>query len=196
MNKQILSEPELQAIDFDQRLYENNYYHYLRSDEFKRCFLDPIAQQLRTRGIESVLDIGCGEGQLAGSLGNEVRYFGLDASPKAIESARQRYANWETNFIVARFEEFIEWDHVTTYEALVFGNILEVLVKEECRLPLIKSYIRVFKPRYIVVYDLTRLETSSWPKPEWEHYASANLELDPDCKRHRKILIYNARSFQ
>lgn len=73
---------------------------YAQSDEYKKPFYASsyyflwtvIIDRLRSRGIRSVLDLGCGSGQFAEALYNSgIReYRGLDFSNEAISMARRR----------------------------------------------------------------------------------------------------------
>ncbi len=63
--------------------------HYSRSRYY---FLwTVIADRIRRAGVESILEIGCGPGQLACLLRDRgiTRYHGFDFSPKRIEQARR-----------------------------------------------------------------------------------------------------------
>ena len=69
-------------------LHDHYYHHYTRSP---RYFLwAVIADRIMRDGIQSVLDIGCGPGQVAALLRDKglKEYFGVDFSQRCIESAR------------------------------------------------------------------------------------------------------------
>lgn len=49
------------------------------------------AQYVRARDGETVIDIGCGTGNMLASLPEDVHYHGFDLSPHYIEAARRRH---------------------------------------------------------------------------------------------------------
>jgi SAM-dependent methyltransferase len=64
-----------------------------------------LAARPRTARGESVLDLGCGDGTMAGQLaGRGLRYRGVDASPGMIDEARRRFPALQ--FEVARSEDY------------------------------------------------------------------------------------------
>lgn len=51
------------------------------------------AQYIRARSGDTVIDIGCGTGNMLTALPEGVRYHGFDLSPPYIEAARRRHRN-------------------------------------------------------------------------------------------------------
>ncbi len=51
------------------------------------------AQYIRARSGDTVIDIGCGTGNMLAALPEGVRYHGYDLSPQYIEAARRRHAD-------------------------------------------------------------------------------------------------------
>lgn len=173
-------------------LYDKDYYWYLRNEQFCNKFLKRIGAVASMLGTipKKVLDVGCGEGQLAQYI--ECGYYGFDGSKSAIARAKSRYRDQSIDFEVARFED----PPVTgcTFTTAVFGGILEVLIKPECRREFIYKYVCQYDLRYFIVYDLERLFTG-----DLEHiyelvgeYRGSVDEMSglPDVKRHRKILVF------
>ena len=74
------------------------------------------------RQARSVLDVGCGTGELLKYLGPNIHYVGMDISPTAIEAAKKRYAGRpNTDFDAANFRE---WQSPRdTYDCIVWGGI-------------------------------------------------------------------------
>lgn len=83
-----------------------------------------IISKLSENSISKVLDIGCGPGQFANCMRDElpeVEYTGLDFSQTAIDFATQ--LNPTTQFIVA---DAVEYDYSSLeYEAVVITEFLE-----------------------------------------------------------------------
>ena len=74
------------------------------------------------RQARSVLDIGCGTGELLKYLQPDIRYVGLDISPTAIETARLRYSGRpKTDFYAANFREWRSPDD--EYDCIVWAGI-------------------------------------------------------------------------
>ncbi len=173
---------------------EKDYYWYLRSQEFCETFLKPMADIINEIG-GSVLDVGCGEGQLSQFI--DVPYCGIDASPTAIDKARQTYHDRNASFGVFRLENFIEeWKgslYIDDFQTVVFGGIMEVLVAPEERVRLARSYMDRFDSEYLIIYDLKRLDEAPF-KSNFQLIqrisATVNLEGIPKVKRSRKILVF------
>jgi SAM-dependent methyltransferase len=168
-------------------LYRERYYWYLQSSQFRETFLRPLGDIINRLGCPC-LDVGCGEGWLADYV--SVPYVGFDGSTVAIRGARQAHPG--KLFHHGRIER--PTCYVPPYSSIVFGNLLQVLVKEECRVAFLESYL-VFLPRYLIVYDLEILKTA--PIRERfevieELHATADVPNLQDVKRHRQILVLRA----
>ena len=71
---------------------------------------------------KSVLDIGCGTGELLKYLNRDIRYVGMDISPTAIEIARQRYSSYpHADFFAANFREWKSPDN--EYDCIAWAGI-------------------------------------------------------------------------
>lgn len=76
-----------------------------------------IHQQAR-----SVLDIGCGTGELLKYLNTDIRYVGMDISPTAIAVAKERYSSYpHADFFAANFREWESPDN--EYDCIVWAGI-------------------------------------------------------------------------
>lgn len=123
---------------------EKEYYkhtNYKKIEEFKR--LDFIVKQVKANAPQGgkLLDIGCGNGNLAlvlGSLGYQVR--GIDVDATSIETAKQRNTFDNVSFDVADANEFTESDE---YDLIVCTEVLEHLEKPK---QLVESSYRILKP--------------------------------------------------
>lgn len=165
---------------------EKDYYDYLRSGPFREAFIRPIADIVDRLG-EPCLDAGCGEACLADYV--TVPYCGFDGSETAIDRARKRAPH--ARLYVTRFEAPSIWD---IFPTVVFGGIMEVLVKPNARVPLLENYQKWYDVRHFIIYDLERMDTSEiearYGKPIEEMHASADLPGLMEVKKHRKILVF------
>ena len=71
---------------------------------------------------QSVLDIGCGTGELLKYLHRDIRYVGIDISPTAIAIAKQRYLNYaKADFFAVDFRQWENPD--SAYDCIVWAGI-------------------------------------------------------------------------
>lgn len=166
-------------------LYREDYYWYLRSEEFGRAFLSIVAEEA-ARDCERLLDVGCGEGQLSRYWPHE--YVGFDGSAVAV--ANGRIANPLADLRVGRIEDPPD---VGPCDAVVFGGILEVLVRPEHRVDLVNLYRDRYGARLFVVYDLERLDTAPLERTHRllsvRHAVASGVDV-PEVKLCRKILTF------
>ena len=74
------------------RLYETSPAYHVRYSESEHYTVwQAVAERLRSFGVRSVLDIGCGPGQFASLLRDSgiERYLGIDFSHVAVKRARK-----------------------------------------------------------------------------------------------------------
>lgn len=96
--------------------------HYTRSRYYPMWAV--ISDRILRAGVESVLDVGCGPGQMASLLRDRglPRYLGMDFSPERVEWARKVCP--EFDFVVAdAFETDLFQTH--DYDAIVCTEFLE-----------------------------------------------------------------------
>jgi len=178
--------------DHLRNIYDENFYWYLSSKEFHTTFLQPIGEIVNEKNLPC-LDVGCGEGQLCQHV--QTPYHGIDGSSTAIENAKKLFPH--ATFEVSRFEDFNS-DKLHTYTkkfgTIVFGGVLEVLIKADRRVDFL-NYYKKFNPQWFVVYDLLRLDTSGIDAAfEKVSEQQASVEMDIlEVKKHRKILVYKCK---
>jgi len=175
-------------------MYEKDFYWYLKSQEFANTFLYPLGNYVNKYG-NSVLDVGCGEGQLSDHV--YTKYTGVDASIKAIEKAKHRTKDdGSVSFFLGRLEEFKTWELIPPYDVVVFGGIMEVLVEPCYRAELALEYLEWFHARILIIYDLERLDHSVFDRKfeclEELHGRVRIKGLIPQ-KEKRKILVYKKK---
>jgi SAM-dependent methyltransferase len=173
------------------RMYgEEDYYWYLRSHQFSETFLKEIGR-IVNHFPGAVLDIGCGEGQLAEHI--TVPYTGIDACQEAIYKAQARFAAENRTFGVVRLENFEAEILGGPFDTIVFGGILEVLVAPDQRLRLVQHYMEKYDATCLIVYDLLRFN-DTFLRDEYDRIFKTTGKVDvPEIipqKRKRQILVY------
>lgn len=181
----------------DEMLHEvhgkDDYYWYLRSEQFVDTFLRPVAALVNCYG-DPVLDVGCGEGVLA-SLTN-VPYVGIDGSGSAVSKAFKRHPRG------IYYQNRIEDPCIVgEFPTVVMSGILEVLIKPERRVDFMEMYRERFKTKRFIVCDLERLDESAitvrygWPTI-WKSCMAADPfdgSIIEDVKRFRKIIVWEVK---
>jgi len=187
---------------------EEDYYWYLKSNEFKETFLRRIASHIHCIILRKkahsisyhqrlrVLDVGCGEGWLADVLDFDlVDYVGIEGSLKALEKATIRYP--ASLFVQTRIEETTK--HLLgSFDLIVFGGILDVLVKPERYLDFVAMYLQAYSPKHFIVYDLQRfnpfcLDNNYELLEAFEGEATVAGKKLPTIKTKRQIRLYECR---
>lgn len=102
-----------EAAHWKRPYYESHYYPLW-------CV---VADRIRLGKVRSVLDLGCGPGQLARLLADNglERYVGVDFSSKRIEAARQvcpEYAFYAADFFETDLFSTLDYDCVLAMEVL------------------------------------------------------------------------------
>lgn len=167
-------------------IYETNYYWYLNSQPFRDVLLQPLGQIINRRGLPC-LDVGCGEGWLAAHV--TVPYVGFDGSAIAIRRAKARHP--DKLFHCGRLEN--PTCSIPRHSTIVFGNLLAVLVREECYVDFLEMYRERFAPAVLIVYDLERTDLSAIRQRYRlleEYHASVKLPDIEKVKRHRQIVVF------
>lgn len=102
--------------------YDDNldYYSPLKNKSYFDYMCNTLGVDLSTVG--SVLDLGCGDGRLCESLGDDIVYMGVDYSEKRIHKASNKYKNH--NFKVSCIHEFCE-SQTQYYDLAVLTEVLE-----------------------------------------------------------------------
>ena len=180
----------VQSLENLNHVYEDDYYWYLRSPEFRRVFLVPLGIIVDGLGLPC-LDVGCGEGQLGDHV-SKVCYSGFDGSDVAIQRARENLP--VADLRVGRIESPPDFDG--DFGTVVFGGLFQVLVAQEQQVEFLEIYRERYRAVNFVVYDLFSLDTSRIDESYslMMHYeARADMALTPAVKLHRKIRVYRAK---
>ncbi len=122
--------------------YDQPYFdHWYRHPQRRRRWQQALARKVRLavamaefhldRPVESVLDVGCGEGEWRKellALRPDINYLGLDASPYVVE----RYGH-RRNLRLVRFGQLAELRFEQRYDLLVCSDVLHYLPPAELR---------------------------------------------------------------
>lgn len=170
------------------KVHATDYYWYLRSKPFIETFISRIGMVVNILG-DSVLDVACGEGYLAGEC--DVRYAGFDGSDEAIRKARESHP--DKQFEVGRLEspDF----GLGQFDAVVFGGVFSVLVKPERHAEFVAEYCKGYGAKWVIIYDLERLDMSPFDGhfqkvTSWSGNVDMHAEIG-DVRTDRKIAVYN-----
>lgn len=101
--------------------------------------------------VKTVIDVGCGTGDFAEAIPNNVSYLGLDINKKYITFAKQRYSNLNRGFIVKNVldESFYK---SRKFDAVLLISMLHHLSDQELEalLPIVKRITR----KVVIVADI------------------------------------------
>lgn len=122
--KHVLTAKEKDASWYDAVYSTSAEYHRDHEDSVYVPVWNAIIRRLRTAETETVLDLGCGPGQLAAYLRAEgfTRYTGVDFSATAIEQARARCP--DLTFHVADLNVF-DLSSLFPVDAVIATEVLE-----------------------------------------------------------------------
>lgn len=109
----------------------------------------------------SVLDVGCGFGDLAQALSNDgvERYVGVDLSDYVIERSNREYANWPVSnhcnlsFHQADLRKFSPPDN-ELFDVIVFNEVLKYVTVKDA-VEQLKRYQRWLKPNGMFCVNIT-----------------------------------------
>ncbi len=182
---------EKDARWYDQKFQANSHKpeHYT---QFKYYFLfASMVTRLAPDGDESVLDIGCGPGHLAGLLRDVgvARYCGFDFSEARIGFARATYPDRE--FHVADIFETDLFETVD-YDTAVCTEVLEHIERDHDVLRKIKSGTRFLGsvPSYDSAAHVRYFANKSDVEARYrEHFAKLRIDSLPHGVKGERIFI-------
>lgn len=122
-------------------LFQSGSYDRLESVP-ERAHYSLIVGHCDVLGAESILDVGCGQGVLAGRLKRAQynRYVGLDISPTAIDQARQMLPDPRNTYLATDAEKF---SMAEQFDLIVFN---ESLYYFEDPVAMVKQYLEFLRP--------------------------------------------------
>jgi len=112
---QLYGRIDVLAVDLDGGIHAKH-----RLTRYHDFFVDHVGAG------ETVLDVGCGKGELAHDLAvrARARVTGIDVNPRSVEFARARFAAPDLEFVQA---DVYAWDPPHTFDVVVMSNVLEHL---------------------------------------------------------------------
>ncbi|WP_144439291.1 bifunctional 2-polyprenyl-6-hydroxyphenol methylase/3-demethylubiquinol 3-O-methyltransferase UbiG [Geminocystis sp. NIES-3708] len=114
---------------YDEKFLEQDYLrkHYTQSGYYSLWSI--IADRIRLKKINSLLDVGCGTGQMGLFLFDQglPNYLGFDFSPKRVDYAKKLCPNLQ--FLVADAFETDLFD-IYNYDAILCTEVLEHVDKD------------------------------------------------------------------
>lgn len=170
---------------------DGNYYWYMKSRPFRISFLQPMGYIINKLG-GTVLDVGCGEGWLSDYI--DLVYVGMDGSSTAIDTARIQHPC--RKFCHCRFEIPPSSDEIGLFDTIVFGSILNVLIKKPKQVEFVSWYMDRYRAKHVVIYDLDRFDETEFDNAFYwtdKIRRTADIPHIPDVKRTRKILVYRVK---
>lgn len=173
---------------------DGDYYWYLKSNPFENVFLRPMGTIINELNVDSVLDVGCGEGWLSPFILYSIKYVGIEGSVPAVNKAKERYPE-STNrvFLNCRIEN-PNIPH--NFDVVVFGGILDVLIKRDRQMEFVQWYLNKVQATYLVIYDLDRFDETEFDFAyHWinKHRRTADMAKLQNVKRPRKVLVYRVK---
>tara|TARA_R110000803_G_scaffold181355_2_gene243748 strand:- start:65 stop:625 length:561 start_codon:yes stop_codon:yes gene_type:complete len=153
--------------------YDNHleYYSPLQEGSYFKYMCDELGVDLNK--INSVLDLGCGDGRLCGSISPETYYMGVDYSQKRIEKATNNYP--ERNFQVSCVHHLCD-NQVRDYDLVVITEVLEHIESPYTVIKQLLSYNKATQIIATVPIDLPYVAHLS----VWKTEEDVKKDLDPD----------------
>ena len=106
------------------------FYNFYQNIIGCKSFLKKYSQQyLKIEDNQSVLDLGCGTGNVCCFLPQNIDYVGIDISPKYIDYASKKYPNF--NFHCQSLDEKINLNK--TFDVIYGEAILAGLTDDQCK---------------------------------------------------------------
>lgn len=124
-------------------IYHFDKWHLYKLDN-KKYVEDIIEYVNSTKDIQSVLEIGCGLGDIIGNL-KAKKCMGLDTSPQAVKAAKLLFP--KTNFLVGSFEQISH----KKIDCLITVNFMHGIPKIDLQ----KYYADFCKKNYVryIIFD-------------------------------------------
>ncbi len=152
---------------------------YGRLAEFKA---DTVNRLLIEHAIESVIELGCGDGHQA-SLIDYPRYLGLDTSPMAIGLCRERFGDDPTR----EFRAYQTGDEIQERADMSISlDVVYHLLEDEVYDRYMTDLFAV-GTRFVVVYSSDTEEAAEWPEVRHHGFTDWVRDREPDWVLRQRI---------
>lgn len=168
----------LQLNQLNQAFYATTATEFDKTRNHSWPGWEKSATQLPTKKIESVLDVGCGNGRFAlfaeKNFPNLAKYMGIDSSdallaaaPKQIRNLTPQYQ--QVDFISAPVVEFAQKKE--TFDLIVLFGVLHHIPGSELRTQLLAQLKKVLTPQGFLVF-------TTWQFMEFERFTRKIVQPD------------------
>jgi 2-polyprenyl-3-methyl-5-hydroxy-6-metoxy-1,4-benzoquinol methylase len=191
-----------QLLDLDRRFYTEYGHDFSATRERLQTGVLRVIESLR--GDESILDLGCGNGELARTLsrrGHHGSYLGLDFSLPLLDEAEREDFAFPVQFMQADLVSD-DWEHVIArndmFDIVFSFAVLHHIPSRELRLQIIQKIDEHLKPDGMFIHSNWQFLNSPRLKARiqpWESIGLQGSEVDTndyllDWKRGGKGLRY------
>lgn len=197
------------TTEYWDRLYDDNKYEYLDLPGAANLY-KTLAHFAKECHAHTILDIGCGRGNLLKYLDNIVLYTGVDISSSALEEARKISTSFKKELKLGNFKTYPAvnftppLDKNTTYDLIYFSGILAYLKNvDNSRIEMITAFADIHEPHHLAIatllpwhdLDLDRdiLGTELFPK-RYKLVHDKTLVLQIEQYAQRRILLLEVLS--
>jgi 2-polyprenyl-3-methyl-5-hydroxy-6-metoxy-1,4-benzoquinol methylase len=191
-----------QLLDLDRRFYTEYGHDFSATRERLQTGVLRVIESLR--GDESILDLGCGNGELARTLsrrGHHGSYLGLDFSLPLLDEAEREDFAFPVQFMQADLVSD-DWEHVIArndmFDIVFSFAVLHHIPSRELRLQIIQKIDEHLKPDGMFIHSNWQFLNSPRLKARiqpWESIGLQGSDVDTndyllDWKRGGKGLRY------
>lgn len=166
-DKKYIREKEL-IPHYDKHL---NYYSPLHKSSYFKYMCDVLNVDISQ--INSVLDLGCGDGRLCDSIDTTIDYMGVDYSKNRIKKAKSVYK--DRDFKVSCIHEFCD-NQNSKYDLAVITEVLEHIENPYSIIKQLQAFNKNIKIIATVPINLPYVAHLS----VWKTKDDVNKDINPD----------------
>ena len=178
-NRGVKSNIVQQLLDLNRRFYTEHGRDFSATRERLQTGVVRVIESLR--GDESILDLGCGNGELARTLsrrGHHGSYLGLDFSLPLLNEAEREAFKCPVQFIQADLASS-DWDHVIArnnmFDIIFSFAVLHHIPSNELRSQIIKMIHGLLKPNGLFIHSNWQFLNSEKQKARIQSWESVGL---------------------
>lgn len=159
------------------------FWHYAKLKEAEKA--------LEIKEGDRILDVGCGSGLLAHFLAKNTgtHVIAVDANPKAIEFARNKYSESNLEFKLGLLDELQLPENF--FNKIVFLEVIEHISLEQGK-KILQTFNNLLKPGGRIVISTPNRE-SLWPFIEW---GLDHLKLVPNLGEGQHEHLYSGKELE